>query len=161
MPLTASSVTRVDDPDGDAFLTLDTGAGVKAQGMALVDDTGGHAGVAGNPLVVGQTEPTRYNSAALERQATAAAVPAVLRRLLVVTDTGTPLRYLQVHDLAAPVSGAEVPVFRTIIPAAGQVLIEFPGGYTLAVGCVIAISSTLATWTDPAGDEAVIYAELD
>lgn len=113
-------------------------------------------------LETDRAEPgTRYMSAALERQATAKATAGVLREITVALDGGAPQRYLQLFDRAAALAGGETPFFRSIVPGGGQVNAVFDGGYTLSNGLVVAVSSTLATWTDPAGDEAVFYAELD
>lgn len=53
MPLTPSAVKRSTDASGDDIATFDNGSGQKVQAAALVDGSGNHAGITGNPFQVG------------------------------------------------------------------------------------------------------------
>ena len=101
---------------------------------ALNTDTGPHTGV---------------SSAVAEKSHVILAAPGVLYRAL-VTNTGGSDAYLFVLDATSlPANGA--------LPAPGTVPIlvsagssngdEFAGGLTMATGCVLALSSTVASLT--------------
>ena len=101
---------------------------------ALNVDSGPHTGV---------------SSAAAEKSKVVLAAPGTLYRAL-VTNTGVADAYLFVLDATSlPANGA--------LPAAGTVPIlvaagtsngdEFPGGLTMATGCVLALSTTVASLT--------------
>lgn len=71
MPLTPSTVKRSTDASGDDIATFDNGSGQKVQAAALVDGSGNHAGVTGNPLQVGASSLPLPSGAASETTLTA------------------------------------------------------------------------------------------
>lgn len=112
-------------------------------------------------LGVEQAEPaTRYVSSTLERSAQAKASAGVVREVQVIS-TSASERYLHLINAIGALSGGETPLYRMIVPAGGAIAVTFPGGYSFATGVVVALSSTLATYTDPGADEAFFYVEMD
>lgn len=103
---------------------------------------------------------TRYISASLARQAQAKASAGVVREVTVINTSGS-ARYLMLFDRTSALTGGEAPFYRQIVPAGGQTTKWFEGGRTFATGLCVALSSTIATWTDPAADEGFFYVEMD
>lgn len=70
---------------------------------------------------------------------------------ITVFNANAAARYLQLHNLAAALSGSEVPAFTCLVPAGAQIIIgtDFFGetGMTFAIGIVIALSTTRETYT--------------
>lgn len=90
---------------------------------------------------------THVGSSALEKSHVIKATPGTLRSVKALNTSGATL-YLHVFDLTALPANGTAPD-RTPIPiAAGDVNGDsWPGGTTMAVGCVAALSSTIATLT--------------
>ncbi len=86
-------------------------------------------------------------SSALEKSHVIKATPGTLRSVKALNTSGATL-YLHVFDLTALPANGTAPD-RTPIPiAAGDVNGDsWPGGTTMAIGCVAALSSTIATLT--------------
>lgn len=77
MPLTPSTVKRSTDASGDDIATFDNGSGQKVQAAALVDGSGNHAGITGNPFQIGAASLPLPSGAASE--ATLAAIQLATR----------------------------------------------------------------------------------
>jgi hypothetical protein len=156
MPLTESTVTRAVDASGDPIKTFLDGAD-HVQGAALVDDNGDHAGIETIPLVV---RPKRLtwsgSSSSLETSRQVSAGAGHLHEVRCLLDpTVTADRYLHVFIDVASVSGGETPAWRAFIPAGGEASDSFKGGLPFTTGCVVAVSTTLATLTLPGAGEAM------
>jgi len=103
---------------------------------------------------------TRYVSSSAERQAQAKGSAGVLREVHVI-NTSASERYLQLFDRTSALSGGEAPFARDIVPAGGSVRIWWEGGRSFAQGLRVALSSSIATWTDPTADEGFFHVEMD
>lgn len=144
---TDSIVNRTDDPGaGDDFATRTKTSGARTQGMHLDPE------VQGDILSTYETGGT-----AEELAADIATGPGRLFRLdVILLDTVVVDRYLHVFN-ALTVTG--VPVLRAFIPAGGQASIDLDvWGREFPVGISIAISTTLVTYTSPAGNEGIFQA---
>lgn len=112
-------------------------------------------------LETAPAEPaTRYLSSVLERSAQAKAAAGVVREVHVIS-TSVSERYLHLINKNGALVNGDAPFYRMRVPAGGALAVAFEGGHTFATGLRVALSSTLATYTDPAADEAFFYVEMD
>lgn len=163
MPLTPTDVGHKIVAGEDRIKVFDDGGGNLSQGMAIVDDTGGHAGVLANPIRAEPSRPTsRYVTAgALENTAIVKASAGVLKEIIVVMDPSASARFLHIFNQAGALSGSEVPIARLLIPAGGMASYTPPGGLVHSTGIVIATSSTLAVYTSPGDTLAAFSVDYD
>lgn len=90
---------------------------------------------------------TWVDSPALEIQRTALAAPGQLYAVW-VTNTDVALRYFQLHDLAVPLTGAEVPKVIASLAAGESKLVNLGRrGRKFSTGIVWGLSTTAATFT--------------
>ncbi len=130
--------------------------------MALPYDSQGraHVVVEEGTIDVTPATTTHVGSVAPEKSFVVSAVPCTLVQATVINNSGVDV-WLHIFDLAAlPIDGTAPD--RTPIPvgAADVNGIEWTRGTVMAVGCVVALSSTLATLTLIAGDDGWFDAEV-
>jgi hypothetical protein len=163
MALTPSSVTRELDTTGTSIASY-VQAGKEYQAVSLSDHLGTQTGVLANPLKTVEVEPALYaDSIVLENTNQAKASAGVLREATVVIDSAidsvTPY-YLHVYNLVGAPAGS--PVLRAFIPPGGQVTFTPPSGRrTFSTGILVAVSSTLLTFTSPGSARAVFHVGMD
>lgn len=120
----------------------------------MVDDaTGG--------LLVRDVPSTHVGSSALEKSHVVSAIPCRLRSAKALNNTGSDLWLYVLDATALPGDGATPSRIPIPVPA-GEVNGDvWPGGTTLATGCVLALSSTLATLTIVSTSDGWFDAEID
>ena len=92
---------------------------------------------------------TGASSAALEKSLVVMSAPGTLYRAL-VTNTDTSDNYLFVLNAASLPANGALPAPGTVpilVPAGTSNGDEFPGGLTMSTGCVLALSTTVASLT--------------
>jgi len=173
VPLTPDTVLRTDDAAGDSFLTFLTGAGSRAQGVAVVNLNGDPMGVSGTPFFVSVsnnvtlddatpinvniassslvTTHSIYSSAAAQASHQISGVTATLIELRVISDPAVTLdRYVMIFDSIASIASLEgtAPIWRAYLPA-GAAIGESWGdvGLEFTTGITVAISSTIGNLT--------------
>lgn len=126
MPLIVDIAVRKDDGTGKDFLIFRDGSTRFAQGMALVDGDGAHAGVSENPVRTALPDSdwehpqnaSFTNDILIRNQAT------TLREIKCILKPGEPAAYLMLFDAAGAASGN--PKSATLIPAGGSVEVTPP-----------------------------------
>jgi len=161
MALPPSTVKRATDLSGDDFRTFDDG-GVEVQGVALVGENGEHLGGPTDPLVITDQAATfDQTGATAEKQRVLLNVPGSLFEVTVVVESGTPARWLHLHDVAAPIAGGETPIDRVFVPAGEQGKKTYRmAGRPFATGIVAALSTTAGQTTLPGSDEGFFHGEF-
>lgn len=183
MATTQTSVRRLDDPVGDAFLTFDIPGGEKAQGVVLVNADGAHAGITGFPLTVEglvtidstipvtvQLAPStlgtawEYNTGATgDDSATlvfdGGATKYVLNEFRLILDTAvTADRYVMLFDSATPPADTAVPVWRGVVPEKGMMAETFEAGLEFTNGISFALSVDFNDLLTTTSNEAFLHA---
>lgn len=146
---------------------------ISGHGRELVCDTSGrlYVVVSSIPAIV-VTPPTPIelswdDSAALERQSTSKASAGDVYQVDVTNNEATQY-FFQIHNSAAALVGGEVPLVSLPLLASGGLSIFYGpfdqvnlgatntiiGGKTFSTGITWAVSTTVATWTDPGLDPA-------
>lgn len=166
MALTKATVKRAVVAAGTDFLILNDGSTRAAQAVGLVDESGDHAGIAANPLVVTAAAPTgtAYTSGGTGvDSAVIAGAAAVLREIRVLLSTAVGVdRYLMLFNVASgTVADGTAPVWRVLVPAGGEASDTFSLGLDFDTGITAKISSTIDTLTVTADTAAFITALVE
>lgn len=104
--------------------------------------------------------PSNYASAAKEKSAVIAVVPAILFSLTVLNTTSADVYLHLFNGVAVPASGA-VPVDFAVIPATWHGGQDYGNlGREFSVGLVAAISSTAAAFTAASGNDYLLSARF-
>jgi len=143
MAATPAEVLRENDLVGTGIAAFTNDAGRAVQALALSPE------VQGELLTWAQT-----GAAPVENIIVKAAPGRIFSAHVVLLASVVVDRYLHVFDNTGAPALGEAPVLRAFIPAGGQVSIDLGiYGRDFAVGMVCAISTTLPTYTSPAGNE--------
>lgn len=158
MPLTPSTVIRTDDTSGDNFRTFETG-GVKSQGVALVDDSGAHAGIAGVPVITQEEPPTTtpFSSGASDVVSYVLAGAGTLRQLRAFSSNASTVLYVHIF-LNTGTVGTD-PDWVMILPPQGESSESFEDPLVFnSSGCTIGLSTTRNTYTAASAEALFIGA---
>ena len=136
MAMTPDSVNRTDDASGDAFGVFTDGATKHYQGVAKVNDDGGHA----------QIESWYATGATAEENVNIKASAGRLFQLIACSEYSSDV-WLQLFD-EADATPSTNPVMRVLLPANSSVMIDLGDhGKAFSNGILVAPSSTLAAYT--------------
>lgn len=178
MAYTKKLVTRTDDTSGDSFILQEapSASGEYAQGVVTIDETGAPSGITANPFkvsVVGTAAVSIAGTVATSvavgvdyssggtavDSAVIAAAPGVLRELrCIMIPTTTVSRYLMLFDATSAPANGTAPIWRMLVPAAGESGESFFPGLDCATGITVVLSSTADTLTATTGTECYIHA---
>jgi hypothetical protein len=98
----------------------------------------------------------QYNSSAAQANTGVLRAARTRLRNAKCSNLGAAVAYLQLHNKATALAGGEVPLFVVPIPANGFGSLD---NFSLPLGCIIALSSTAATYTAYAN--GWFYVEID